>query len=90
MKVRSEARRSLTDFKLRSFDCFGTLVDYDCECSLHPCFGIPDPVIMTSWHLQYLLSRLLSTHPLNQDRALAVKTFDDIEGDFLQAVWTKT
>ncbi len=62
MKVRLEARRSLTDFKLRSFDCFGTLVDYDCECSLHPCFGIPDPVIMTSWHLQYLLSRLLSTH----------------------------
>ncbi len=31
MKVRSEDPRSLKDFKLLSFDCFGTLVDWECK-----------------------------------------------------------
>ncbi len=34
------------------FDCYGTLVDYDCELPLRPFFGIPYPVTMTSWHSQ--------------------------------------
>lgn len=32
MKVRTTDTKSLSDFKLLAFDCFGTLVDWECEC----------------------------------------------------------
>ncbi|KAK4690698.1 hypothetical protein P7C71_g6153, partial [Lecanoromycetidae sp. Uapishka_2] len=64
MKVRNSSPSRLTDFKLLSFDCFGTLVDWES--------GIYS-------ELQLLLDRLPTTHPLRHDRALAIERFNDLE-----------
>lgn len=64
MKVRTINPKSLVDFKLLAFDCFGTLVDWESGIynELHPLRG-----------------RLPSSHPLKKDRASLLKRFDEIE-----------
>ncbi|KAF6229754.1 hypothetical protein HO173_011270 [Letharia columbiana] len=64
MKVRTIDPKSLTDFKLLAFDCFGTLVDWES--------GIYD-------ELHPLLGRLPASNPLKKDRVSLLKRFDEIE-----------
>ena len=61
MKVRADDPSRLGDFKLLSFDCFGTLVDWE--------LGIYE-------ELQPLIARLPTSHPLKNDRNGIIEAFD--------------
>lgn len=80
MKVRPEDPAKLSDFKLLSFDCFGTLVDWECmkpSSSYIPSLNNDAAGIYEE--LKPLLNRLPSSNPVKNDRDLAVKKFNEIE-----------
>ncbi|KAK3166812.1 hypothetical protein OEA41_009937 [Lepraria neglecta] len=64
MKVRTDDPSRLSDFKLLSFDCFGTLVDWES--------GIYE-------ELKPLLARLPPSNPLKNNKDLAVNAYNDLE-----------
>ncbi|KAL6721762.1 hypothetical protein ACLMJK_000867 [Lecanora helva] len=64
MKVRPEDPSQLSDFSLLSFDCFGTLIDWE--------LGIYEA-------LKPLNDRLPDSNPIKNNKDLTIKAFDDIE-----------
>ena len=81
MKVRTEDPVQLSDFKLLSFDCFGTLVDWECKRSplIHWFPAYMRSLAGIYEELKPLLSRLPSSNPVKNDRDLAIKKFNEIE-----------